>query len=436
MERSRRCALLIASLAVLSISAFLVAKLAAQVPGAALPDTGKGIYEARCAQCHGVSGKGDGPASSNLHPRPRDFTSGKFKIRSTATGSLPTDDDLIHSIMNGLPGTAMPAWRSLLNDDAAKKVLVYIKSFSPRFAGEMPQSIVNGNGVPTSPESIARGQQQYERLKCGSCHGTNGTGAGAIAGPLKDDWDRPIAASRLTEPWTFRGGPLAQDVFTRLKTGMNGTPMPSFSGSAVDPELWDLANYVVSLARKPVWSMSASEIADLYATEAKSAKENPVDRGAYLVRTLGCPYCHTPVREDGSQIEELYLSGGQRWGYGPYGSMFSANLTADKETGIGNVSDAQLKEAITRGVKRDGTRMMPLPMPWTSYASLNGDDLNAVIAFLRTLPAVSNKVPPREWPNIFSYLAGKFQMLILKHDFPVAVFPGNAGSHPVTGGAR
>ena len=58
---------------------------------------GKTVYDDHCAECHGPAGRGDGPAAAFLAPRPRDFTSGKFKIRSTETGTLPTDDDLIAS---------------------------------------------------------------------------------------------------------------------------------------------------------------------------------------------------------------------------------------------------------------------------------------------------------------------------------------------------
>ena len=65
---------------------------------------GKNIYEAKCAVCHGIEGKGDGPAQSFLYPKPRDLTAGKFKIRSTPSGSLPTDEDLLKTITNGVTG--------------------------------------------------------------------------------------------------------------------------------------------------------------------------------------------------------------------------------------------------------------------------------------------------------------------------------------------
>jgi hypothetical protein len=72
--------------------------------------------------------------------------------------------------------------------------------------------------------------------------------------------------------------------------------------------------------------------------------------------------------------------------------------------------------------------MIPYPMPWPSFAGLKEDDLNAVIAYLRSLPPVYNKIPDPKSPNIFSYLWGKFEMLILKKNIPVHAYPGNAGT--------
>ena len=139
---------------------------------------GKTIYEAHCANCHGAAGKGDGPASSLLTVRPRDFTLGRFKLRSTESGAVPTDDDLLRTIKSGMHGSAMPEWAPFLSDAQVQAVATYIKSFSRHFAAETPQAINLADPPAASPDSIARGKGIYERLKCASYHGVDGTGRG------------------------------------------------------------------------------------------------------------------------------------------------------------------------------------------------------------------------------------------------------------------
>lgn len=397
-------------------------------PGRGNIPLGKSIYDARCVSCHGKEGKGDGTAAALLNPRPRNLTAGKFKFRSTESGSIPTDDDLLKSIREGLHGTAMPDWKPFLNGDSLLALLGYLKSLSPRFQNETPKAVHPGAPAAPSPSSIASGRKIYERLECASCHGSDGAGKDAIAIDLQDDDGHPIGATNLTEGWTFRGGPTAADIYLRFRTGIDGTPMPSYLGSATDHEMWDLANYVVSLSRKPVWSMTEQEIKSLYSMQDEAAKQHPAARGKYLVSTLGCRFCHTPVNADGSLIQEMFMAGGQRWDLYPFDNTISYNLTSDKETGLGAWTDEQIKTLLTKGVRRDGSRMIPYPMSWPAYALLKTEDLDAIVAYLRTLPPVYNKIPAPESPGLFSYLWGKFQVLILKKDLPLRVYPGNAGT--------
>lgn len=415
------------------VLAFLLitATAAAQTPPAPGSPSGKAIYEQRCVQCHGLDGRGDGAAAPVLIPRPRDLTSAKFKLRTTESGSLPTDDDLLRTITYGIPGTSMPAWQPFLSQADIAAVATYVKSFSPRFASERPQTIPTVSaaapGTP-SPQTIAAGKATYEKLRCGACHGTDGKGTGAIATDLKDDDGRPLPATNLTEPWTFRGGATPQDVYLRFRTGMNGTPMPSFLDAASETDLRNLAAYVLTLARKPVWEMTAEEITALYQAQAAQAARDPIRRGRYVVSTIGCSYCHTPVRADGSLVDGMLFAGGQQWTATPFGDFVSYNLTSDKETGLGGWTDDQIKAVLTRGIRPDGSRMLPYPMPWPSYASLTPSDLSAIVAYLRTIPPISNRIPAPTRPNIVSYLWGKFQLLILKKDMPLVTYPGNAGS--------
>ena len=389
---------------------------------------GKAVYDAHCVECHGASGKGDGASAAYLVPRPRDFTTGKYKIRSTESGTMPSDDDLIGSVRRGLYGTAMPGWDRILSDGDITDVVQYLKSLSPQFAAQPPKPIAIGDGLPSSPGSIARGQQVYDTLQCGKCHGTDGRGTGAVTTTFEDDWRMPLRAADLTEPWTFHGGATSRDIYLRFRTGMTGTPMPSFADAASETDMWNLAHYVVSLARKPVWSMTAGEVQQFYARQEAQAKADPVKRGMQLVETLGCVLCHSPVDESKRILPGMKLAGGLLIRINPFGDFPAGNLTSDKATGLGNWTNDQIKRVITKGLLRNGSRLLPYPMDYGSYSTLTPDDLDAIVAYLRTVPPVSNKVPAPARPFLPVYLWGKFQMLILGGDPPMVFFAGNAGT--------
>ncbi|MGE3519859.1 MAG: c-type cytochrome [Vicinamibacterales bacterium] len=405
--------------------------LRAQQDGAAsvtpANDPGRAVYERHCIECHGRSGAGDGPAATVLVPHPRDFRTGRYKIRSTETGSVPTDADLIRTIRLGLPGSSMPGWEDILSAADIQAVAGYIKTFSSRFASEAPDPILVAARPASSPQGAARGAMVYEKLQCGKCHGSDGRGTDAVATSFQDDWGFPLRATDLTEPWTFHGGTSAQDIFMRFRAGMAGTPMPSFVGAASDAEMWDLAAFVVSLKRKAVWEMTADEVVEHYRGIEAAERANPIKRGEFLVTTLGCVLCHTPLDADRQRLPGLFLAGGLKLEVTPFGTFPTGNLTSDPETGLGSWSDDEIKRAITKGVLRDGSRMLPFPMDWPAYSTLKPSDLDAIVSYLRTVPAVRNKVPRWSRPILPLYLWGKFQMLILGGDPPMNFYAGNAG---------
>src|SRR5574337_2087133 len=100
-------AVLVALIGGISAFGLLRRQAEAQNPAAGNAAQGKALYEKKCVVCHGAEGMGNGKAEFVLFPKPRNFTKGIYKIRSTTT--LPTDTDLFRTITRGIPGTAMPS---------------------------------------------------------------------------------------------------------------------------------------------------------------------------------------------------------------------------------------------------------------------------------------------------------------------------------------
>src|SRR5438045_2644181 len=201
-------------------------------PVPAFQDTtaGKAVYVKWCAGCHGETGAGDGPAAAYMLPRPRDFTGAIYQIRVTASGALPTDADLMRSIDDGLGGTAMPAWKDRLSQGHRPDVLAYFKTFSAFFA-DTSQHITAldfGHQPSGGAQGLKIGRQFYDSIGCRKCHGDQGRGDGPSAPTLKDDAGLPIFAADLHQSWRFRGGATSADIYRRLRTGLDATPMPSF----------------------------------------------------------------------------------------------------------------------------------------------------------------------------------------------------------------
>lgn len=209
--------------------------------------SGETLYKEYCSVCHGDKGEGDGFAAKYLDPKPRDFTSGKFKIRSTI--SLPTDEDIARVITAGLPGTLMPAFEFEidLKKEEIKTLVAYVKSFSDAFDGETPEPIL----IPTPPSSkpsLVEGKIIYEEYGCPKCHGLSGTGEDATTKKLEDSWGNPISAYDFTVPDRMKGGSTVKDVYRTIYTGIGGTPMAAFEDALTDEQYWALAYYVLSLS--------------------------------------------------------------------------------------------------------------------------------------------------------------------------------------------
>jgi mono/diheme cytochrome c family protein len=212
-------------------------------------ESGRKVYAKYCSQCHGEKGDGEGYATPHLLPKPRNFTSGKFKVRTTPTGALPTHQDLVNIIRRGMPYTSMPPWPTLTDADVSN-VAYYVKSFSPDFAN--PEIVPKPIPLPSAPgvtkESVELGKKLYDESGCIKCHGARGRGDGPSAPTLKDDWGHPIRAADLTQSWTFRGGSSREDIFRTMSTGFNGTPMPGFLDALQPEQRWAITDFIVSLS--------------------------------------------------------------------------------------------------------------------------------------------------------------------------------------------
>mgnify|MGYP001240520139 CR=1 FL=1 len=246
---------------------------------------GQQLYETNCAQCHGVTGDGAGPAAVYMYPRPRDYRKGVFKFTSTPYGYRPQRSDLLRIVARGIRGTSMPGF-SQLADEEREAIVDYVLALTHRgeleqqllemaeFDEEIDREAVADDLIPNvlnrwndaagsevlpltsqpvfTLEHVERGRQAFldPNLGCFKCHGEDGRGQTPdnLAGNLRDAWGNPTRAADLTGG-ILRGGQLPRDIYQRIFSGINGTPMPGFANALRDePERgWDLVAYVMHI---------------------------------------------------------------------------------------------------------------------------------------------------------------------------------------------
>jgi len=212
-------------------------------------ESGKQLYLKFCSQCHGEKGDGEGYATPHLNPRPRNFTTGKFKVRTTPNGALPAHQDIVNIIRRGMPYTSMPAFTAF-SDQEVSDLAYFLTTFSAEFANpeNAPQAVPLPSAPKVSNESIELGKKLYVETGCVKCHGTLGRGDGPSGPTLVDDLGHPLRPADLAQSWTFRGGASREDIFRTMTTGFNGTPMPGFLDAQTPEQRWAITDYIASLS--------------------------------------------------------------------------------------------------------------------------------------------------------------------------------------------
>ena len=222
---------------------------------------GRDVYVRQCAGCHGTTGDGQGPAAVHLNPPPRDYRNGIFKFASTPRGSKPRRDDLRRIVIYGAKGTSMPAFR-FLPEEEREAVIDYVQTLSARgeleinLIGEATDELVEEDdfdpitvaGFVTdidaswaradeelvrpltfnpakTTETVRDGAVAFAEMYCVKCHNRDAAGSKS-ADVGVDTWGR-IAFPANLAMGMLHGGRRPEDIYRRIYSGINGTPMPA-----------------------------------------------------------------------------------------------------------------------------------------------------------------------------------------------------------------
>jgi mono/diheme cytochrome c family protein len=245
-------------------------------------------------------------------------------------------------------------------------------------------------------------------LTCGNCHTPRGPG-GVFAmdrqlsgGPQQ--WDTPafkVRGSNITSDRDTGIGGWSDDAIKRSMVegirpdGAQLAPVMPYAFYKVftAQDLDAIVAYIRSVA--PVKNKVPAPLykAPLHVDIPPGAEKQmttaelntPVKRGFYLATIGHCMECHTPKTAGRHDFANSLGKGGEEF-KGPFGVSVARNITSHKEKGLGSWSDAEIKAAITRGVRKDGSKLKP-PMGYALYARMTEGDLNDLVAYLRTVPA-------------------------------------------------
>ncbi|MCA9230259.1 MAG: c-type cytochrome [Planctomycetales bacterium] len=264
------------------------------------------LYSRYCVQCHGVNGDGMGAVAEHLNPKPRNYTHGIFKFTSTPYGSKPRRSDLMQTVRRGVTGTSMPSFDRFSVEELGA-VVDYVLALTHR--GELERTLAmtayddeelpDEEGVeeliegimepwrnastelvmpstvmpPMTEESVRAGHKIFLKQACNKCHGT--FGRGGSMGNVEvgaDAWGYKTAAADLSSGM-FRGGGRPIDLWRRINSGINGTPMPAFEKTFADnPEaIWQLVHFIKQTGSRRRFGQPPLSEADLPIDDAEVA---------------------------------------------------------------------------------------------------------------------------------------------------------------------
>ncbi len=247
-------------------------QLSQDEPVAGYHSSGSTLYDTKCAACHGLFGAADGRAARFLFPRPRNFRTESFRMVSSVN-AVAASSDIADTIRRGLPGTSMPAFGDLSEQqlldlselvlqfrrDGMREQLTSLESDeqADRAAQEAritelvtrrttPSEPLAIPDMQTSPEGIDRGRLTFVQLGCVQCHGEPGSGPTQFR--LYDEAGLPSVPRDLAQEF-MKGGADTASLFKRIRLGMPGTAHPALQGTT--EQIMDLVLFCRSLSQLP-----------------------------------------------------------------------------------------------------------------------------------------------------------------------------------------
>jgi len=219
----------------------------------------RALFVRNCASCHGAEGRGDGPASEHLIPRPRDFVESPFRYAAEWAGEDHIIADLERTLHEGVPRSAMPAFGGVLSEEEIAGLARYVYGLRDKEQVVVPEASADvGVRPPLTVNLVKRGKELFTTLACVTCHGETGAGDGVNAKSLVDFQQKPVRPADFTSG-LFKSGPRSEDLVRSILRGVPGTPMVSYEGILLvenDTEeesyntldAWALVAYIRTLA--------------------------------------------------------------------------------------------------------------------------------------------------------------------------------------------